>query len=119
MAGRRRSLILMTDCFDELNDSQFRREWVAELLDQICMGDGEELSIHQLAKALTDVRTRYEMMMQRMMQPVPTRPGQRDSLNDVQMRVIRRLKGVITQKEIAAAFKTSQTRVSQIHRNGH
>lgn len=105
----KRELLLMTSVFDDLTDEQFKREWVPELLDQLCNPEEPYLSLGQLAKALTDVRTRYEMMMR-------GQDEQRRLLNDAQERIVCRLRGVVSQKDLAQVFRTSQPNISFIQR---
>jgi hypothetical protein len=102
--------MLMTDVFTRLNDEQFRKEWVPELLDQLCVREEDYLSINQLAKALADVRTRYEMMRH-----VPREKT--TTLTKAQKRVIRRLRGIISQADLAKCFGTSQPLISRLQRD--
>ena len=97
----------MTQTFDQMNDRDFERNWVAELLDQLIMDGDGFVSFGQLAKVLTDVRTRY-----RLMTSGGFKVNQR--LNPVQIRIILRLRGLVLQQDLAIIFQTSQQSISNI-----
>ena len=93
--------IFMTDVFDDLNDKQFLREWVPELLDQLAACDQEKMPLGDLARMLTDVRSRYNAIMKRRKAKGTTH------LNALQVRVIRRCHGPVTHPFLSEVFGVS------------
>lgn len=109
MTGRRREIKLLTDVFDRMDNDEFERHWVAELIDQISMDEEKLLSLGQLARLLVDVRSRYRLMNRR-------RFREHKQLNDLQVRIIQRLRGVLSQRELAVIFRVTQPLISNVHR---
>lgn len=109
MTGRAREIKLLTDVFDRMDNDDFERHWVAELIDQIAMDEEKLLSLGQLAKLLVDVRSRYRLMNRR-------RFREHKQLNELQVRIIQRLRGVLPQRELAVIFGVTQPLISNLHR---
>ena len=93
--------IFMTDVFDDLNDTQFVREWVPELLDQLACCDQEKMPFADLARMLADIRSRYNSILKRKNTKGTTH------LNALQVRIIRRATGHVTHPFLSEIFGVS------------
>lgn len=98
--------IFMTDVFDELTDEQFLREWVSELLDQLATCDEEKMPLADLARMLTDVRSRYNSILKR------TKTKGTTHMNALQVRIIRRCSGMVTHPFLSEIFGISTPQIA-------